>query len=450
MTIAVLGGGVTGLTAAWKLAEAGHEVRVFQAGKRPGGSVRTLRKSGWLFDAGPNAIREDAKTRGLIEELGLSTERIEAAPASKDRFVAFRGSLVAVPSASSPADLLTTPLLTMGSRLRIAAEAAFKPRNRTADVSVADFVREHFGEAVLERAVQPLVGGIWAGDAERLSVQYAFPQAWDAERKSGSIVRALAEAARVRKAEGLPSPSVISFRTGAQALTDALASKAGDASIRTQAEVESLAKGTKRRWRVTWGGPASGEDDFDWVVCALPADALARLKVGKAGRPLEGLADMDYPPVATVGLGFRREKVSHALEGFGALVPAAENRSILGVIFSSSLFPGRAPKGHVLLTALAGGALNRETALLPAAQLIQRICGDLRDLVGAEGDPAFTEHVLWPRAIPQYNLGFERHLQAMEEAESLFPGLLIGGSVRDGISIPECLDSGVELAKRVS
>jgi oxygen-dependent protoporphyrinogen oxidase len=450
MTVAVLGGGVTGLTAAWKLAQAGHTVRLLESGARLGGSVRTIRASGWLFDPGPNAVREDERTRALIEELGLSPERLESSPAAKARFVVHRGALVSVPSASSPADLLTTPLLTMGARLRIAAEAAFKPRVRAGDVSVADFVREHFGEVVLERAGQPLASGIWAGDTERLSVRYAFPQAWEAERSTGSLIRALAEASRTRKALGVASAKVISFRGGMQALTEALASKVGKASVVLNAEVHALGRGKAARWRVRWKGPDPGEEEFDWVVCALPPAALASLVLGRGARPLESLAAIECPPVASVAVGFRREQVAHALEGFGALVPAAEKRSILGVIFSSSLFPGRAPQGHVLVTVLVGGALNPGAALLPAEELKRRVCDDLGDLLGAEGKPAFFRHTLWPRAIPQYNLGFGEHLATMEKAERDHPGILIGGSARDGISIPECLASGAGLSKRVS
>jgi oxygen-dependent protoporphyrinogen oxidase len=154
--------------------------------------------------------------------------------------------------------------------------------------------------------------------------------------------------------------------------------------------------------------------------------------------------------VVSVFLGFRRNQVSHPLDGFGALVPAVERRSILGVIFSSSLFEGRAPQGHVALTALAGGVMQPDVARLPEAELMGRVLGDLGELLGARGEPVFVRRTFWPRAIPQYNLGYDRHLDAIAACERDNPGIFIGGNARDGISLADCLKSGSLLAKRVS
>jgi oxygen-dependent protoporphyrinogen oxidase len=311
-------------------------------------------------------------------------------------------------------------------------------------------VREHFGSAVLERIAQPLVSGIWAGDAERLSVRHAFPQAWEAERTTGSLLRALSERGKLRREKGLPPQATISFRGGMQALPDALASRLPQGTAVLNAAVRSIGPGSGARWRVRWSGP-DGEHggDFDWVLSALPGHSLSQLEIGAAGaRPLSVLSEIDYPPLASVFVGYRREQVGHPLDGFGALVPAVEKRSILGVIFTSSLFPGRAPEGHVALTVLAGGALNPGVAGLAPEKLTGLVCKDLETLLGAHGKPAFVRHALWPRGIPQYNLGFERHLAAMAECEKGHPGFLIGGSVRDGVAVPECLASGLLMANR--
>jgi oxygen-dependent protoporphyrinogen oxidase len=346
---------------------------------------------------------------------------------------------------------MSTPLLTMGARLRVAAEATFRPQVRKDDVSVATFVREHFGSAVLERIAQPFVSGIWAGDAERLSVRHAFPQAWEAERTTGSLLRALTERGRRRREKGeAPSQAASSFRSGMRALPDALTARLPPGTAVLNARVASIGPGSRFRWSVRWSGP-DGEngEEFDSVVAAIPGYSLAGLEIGRPGvRPLSGLSAIEYPPVASVFVGYRREQVAHALDGFGALVPAVEKRSILGVIFTSSLFPGRAPGGHVALTVIAGGSLNPGVAGLPPEKLTGLVCRELEALLGARGEPAFVRHTVSLRAIPQYNLGFDRHLAAMAECERANPGFLIGGSVRDGIAIPECLASGVSLAKR--
>jgi oxygen-dependent protoporphyrinogen oxidase len=453
MNVAVLGGGVTGLTAAWKLSAAGHTVRLLEAGERTGGVVRTEIADGWLVEAGPISFQESSpEIAALIDELGLAGERINANPAAANRYIAQKGRLVAVPPPTSVAAFLSTPLLSFRSKLAVGSEASRTPVNRTEDVSVAAMVRDHFGKEILETLVQPLIGGIYAGDAERLSAQHAFPMIWEAERTVGSFVRAAIDGAKTRKELGLPSPTLISFRKGIQALTDALAARLPAGAFTTQAEATAIGPGSRSRWKVQWrgqGGEASSE--FDCVIAAIPAYALAKLSIGAAGKmPLSGLSEIEYPAVASVTLGFRREQVSHPLDGFGALVPSSENRTILGVVFASSLFPGRAPEGHVALTVFAGGALRTDIARLSAGDLTNRVCEDLRVLIGAEGKPSFVRNTLWPRAIPQYNLGHGRHLEAMARCEKSQPGLYIGGNVRDGISLPDCIKSGLSLANRVS
>jgi oxygen-dependent protoporphyrinogen oxidase len=443
---------VTGLTAAWRLHEAGHDVRVIEASPRLGGSVRTEAPDGWLVECGPNAMQETPEVAALVDKLGLGKERIVALPGAKNRYVVRDGELLAVPTPSDLAGLISTPLLSFGSKLKVSAEMTRSPKTRTQDVSVADLVRDHFGSEILDRFVQPLIGGIYAGDAERLSAQHAFPRVWEAEKESGSLVRAALEASKKRKALGLPAPSLVSFRHGLQVLTDALASRLPRGSVQLEAKVLALGAGTGARWRVDWEGPKGAESGhFDSVVAAIPAWALAGLAVGKSGkRALAALKDIPHPAVASVFVGYRRDQVRHPLDGFGALVPASEKRSILGAVFSSSLFAGRAPEGHVAVTAFAGGALQEAVATLPKGELTELVLGDLRDLLGAEGKPAFLRATLWKRAIPQYELGHGRHLAAYAQCERDNPGLFIGGNARDGISLPDCIFSGAALSKRVS
>jgi len=452
MKIAVLGGGLTGLTAAWKASAAGHSVRLFESGARLGGLVRTEFIDGWLVEGAPNSFRGTSpEIRSMLGELGLDAEMMAPDAAAKNRYVAMGNRLFAIPPSSSPKELMASPILGMGSKIRIASEVTLKPRNRTEDVSVADFAREHFGDQALERLGQPLVSGIWAGDAERLSLRHAFPQAWEAERTSGSVLRALGDASSKRREQGLPAAQeALSFRSGMQALPDALASRLPAGSVELNADVRSISPGKKSRWCVTWDGAGGvNRDEFEWVLAALPGHRLSLLEIGSAGEhPLSGLAEIEYPPVASVFVGYRRDQVEHPLDGFGALVPAVDKRTILGVIFSSSLFPGRAPAGHVALTALAGGALNPGVAGLSPGKLNDMVCEDLGELLGARGKPAFLHQTLCLKGIPQYNLGYERHIRTMAESENSNPGLLIGGSVRDGISIPECLASGASIARR--
>jgi len=406
-----------------------------------------------MVEAGPNSFQESPEVAALLGELGLGGERVEASPASRNRYIVLDGKLAALPQPSSLREFMATGVLSLGAKWRVAREYSRKPIERTQDLSVGDFMRDHFGAEVVAKVVQPFVSGIYAGDPERLSARHAFPRIWEAERATGSLLRAGAASARRRRAAGLPpSPAIISFRKGLQALTDALAARLPRGSIEVGADVRSIGPGTGARWRVDWSGPQGpGHGQFDCVAAAIPAWGLASLQIGPDGAtPLSGLGAIAHPPVASVFVGFRRDQVRHPLDGFGALVPATEKRSILGVIFNSSLFEGRAPAGYVAVTVLAGGALQPEIARLPQDELARRVLSDLGTLLGAQGTPAFVRQKLWQRAIPQYDLGHGLHQDAMAQCERGNPGLFIGGNARDGISLPDCVLSGLSLAKRVS
>jgi protoporphyrinogen/coproporphyrinogen III oxidase len=447
-SIAVLGGGITGLAAAYRLTTLGHRVRLFEQGARLGGVIQSELTDGWLIEAGPNSFQESSPgVTALLEELGLGPERIVASPAAHNRYLVRRGRLVPLPL--SPLGLIASPLLSVGAKLRVLVELMSSRRVRTTDLSVAAFARSHFGQEVLDYVVQPFVGGIYAGNAEKLSTRYAFPRLWQLEQTHGSLLRGQLAAAKQRRARGEPaSPPLISFRRGLQALPDALAVRLPPDAIVRQARVDGLVPGT--RWQVIWhDGRITQFEPFDAVVSALPAPALAQLTIGPlAEKPLVSLESVAHPSVTSLFLGFQREQVRHPLAGFGVLVPAVEKRAVLGVIFSSSLFPGRAPPGHVALTVMLGGALRPDLALLPPEKLWSAVRGDLYDLLHVTGEPVFQRSTRWPQAIPQYQLGHERHFEAITACERANPGLFIGGNVRDGIALPSCVLGGLQLAER--
>jgi oxygen-dependent protoporphyrinogen oxidase len=446
-SIAVLGAGITGLTAAHRLLQLGHRVRVFEQSDRIGGAIKTEQVDGWLVEGGPNSLlsSEPAMDK-LIAELGLGAERVEADPAAKNRYLVRRGRALAAPM--SPPAFFGSPLFSPGAKLRLLGELFARPRMRPADVSLANFVASHFGQEFVDYALNPFVSGVYAGDPEKLSAKYAFPKLWEIERSHGSIIRGQIAGAKARRARGEPRPSLFSFRQGLQTLPDALAARLPAGAITLHATLDAIIPGEK--WNVIWHDEsATHTQGFDSVVVALPAHALARLQIGPLGeRPLAALALIEYPPVSSLFLGFRRHEVMHPLDGFGMLVPAVEKRSILGVLFSSSLFPGRAPLGHVALTVMVGGARQPQLAGLPTEELIAAVQPDLKELLGVEANPVFVRHNHWPRAIPQYNVGHEHFLTGYAAIERAFAGLYIGGQARDGIAVPACLAAGEKLAER--
>lgn len=449
-SIAIIGGGITGLTAARSLHEAGFAVTVFEKNPRVGGAITSSEKDGWLIEGGPNSLQETPEVAALLAELRLQGDRLAANIAAKKRFIVRRGKLVPVPL--SPPGLLTSPLFSPGTRLRVLAEMFARPRVRTTDTSLASFVGAHFGREIVDYGLNPFISGVYAGDPEKLSARYAFPRLWQLERTHGSLLRGFRAEARARRARGEPAGAtpIISFTHGLQTLPNALAAALPDGSVKLNRTITNIISG--RPWKIisTQNGAVT-TTEFDAVVLALPASGLAQLVFGTLGeRPLASLDHQPHPPVSSLFLGFKRGQIGHPLDGFGALVPAREQRSFLGVLFSSSLFSGRAPDGHAALTVFVGGTRQPETARLAPALLLNRVLPDLRELLGITGEPVFTHHTFWPKAIPQYNIGHERFLEPMTRCEVDHPGLFIGGNVRDGISLPDCIKSGNALAAKVT
>ncbi|MBA4138807.1 MAG: protoporphyrinogen oxidase [Opitutus sp.] len=452
-SVAIIGAGIAGLTAAYRLHERGFRVKVFERSGQAGGAIRTIREDGWLIECGPNSVQYGSpELKKLISDLGLETDLQIANPAAKKRFIVRNGWFMPVPM--EPGQFFNTPLFGARTKLSLFTELFSRARIRHTDVSLAELVRSHYTQELVDYAVNPLIAGIYAGDPEKLSVKNAFPSLWDAERLKGSLPRGFMALAKAKRKPGevkkKGAPPIVSFRLGLQQLIDTLVAKLPADAVELNTAVETIIPGQPHRL-VCSRGPEKCGGEFDFVVLAVPAPALAHLTFGTLGeRPLASLDTITHPPVSSLFLGFKREQVTHPLDGFGGLTPEKERRDVLGILFSSTLFPGRAPEGHVALTLFAGGMRQPEHARLSTDQLLERVQRDLKELVGVKGAPVFVKHTFWPRAIPQYQIGYERYQETMTRVEECAPHLFIGGQCRDGISLPDCLKSGEKLAQRVA
>ena len=443
--VAIIGAGITGLTTAFCLKRQGLTATVYEAGSRAGGVIQSVRRDGFLAESGPNTILETSpEIAQLIRDLNLGSRRLYSNPEAEARFVVRGKRPVVMPS--SPLGIFTSPLLTLGAKFALLREPFLPPRKDGLEESVAEFVTRRLNREFLERLIDALVAGIYAGDTSKLSVQHAFPRLAQLETKYGSLIKGQIKGARERKKTGQVARDrapKFSFDEGLQVLTDTLASQV---EVKFNTPVTRLTK-IADGWRVT---TSTGQVEHSAVVYCGTAFRLAELQI-LAGAPVDVslFSEIRYPPVASVVLGFRREDVAHPCQGFGMLIPGIEGFKILGTIFSSALFPNRAPAGYVLLSSYVGGERQPELAMLPPDELVKITCNDLAVLLGVKGRPVFQHTALYPRAIPQYNVGYGRFKDRLNEIESSAPGLFLAGHFRNGVSLGDSISSGYTVAARI-
>ncbi len=450
--MAVVGAGITGLTAAFRLRQHDLPVTVYEATPRTGGVIQSIQQDGYLAEFGPNTILETSPAIfSLVKDLGLEQRRLYSDPAADKRFIVRRGQPINLPT--SPAGFFRTPLFSVSAKFRLLAEPFIRRAPPDAEESLAEFVLRRIGREFLEYAINPFVAGVYAGDPARLSVRQAFPKLHALEQRYGSLIRGQILGARERKRRAEVSKQnapKFSFVDGLQELILTLEQRLRDA-LRLRTTVTALRQ-EAAGWRVTTtdADGRCGEQVHSAVLLAVPAYRIAALPL-RTPTPcdLSPLGEIVYPPVTSVVLGFRREDVEHPLDGFGMLIPQIEGFRILGTIFSSSLFPRRAPAGHVTLTSYVGGTRAPELANLPGAEVVQITVDDLRRILGVRGKPTFQHHVLYPQAIPQYEVGYGRFRDRMAETEAKAPGLFLGGHYRDGISLGDSIVAGSRVAERI-
>jgi oxygen-dependent protoporphyrinogen oxidase len=443
--IAIIGGGIVGLTAAHTLAARGASVTVFEAGKEVGGAIATLRDGDWLVEGGPNTLLlRDTSCDALFTEIGLDPSLILANPEAERRFIVRYGKPQALPSSLWGA--ITTPIFRFGGKVRVLMEPLIPQNRHNPDEMLDSFARRRVGQEFLDYAVNPFIGGVYSCSPEELCVRHALPRLWRLEQNHGSLVAGTIALMRAKKKSGVKTKSrLVSFKEGLVELPRALARSLGN-SVRTGAHVHAITR--NGAWKLL--GEQNGEsfeETFDAVLICTTASAAADLEIAGT-QPLAGLAAMPYTNVTSVALGFNRADVAHALDGFGMLVPAKEGHKILGTLFSSTLFPGRAPEGKVLLTTFVGGR-QPEVASLPDDELLATILGELATILGVRAVPIFKRITRWPRAIPKYGADFPRYVGLMEQFESAHPGIQIAGHMRNGISLPDCINAGRAAAERV-
>ena len=448
--VAVVGGGITGLSAAYELQRRGCTTAVLEAGDRPGGVIRTERFDGWVVDCGPDAILAQ-KPAGvtLCRELGIA-DRLVTTLLPRTAYVLrddrlhplAEGSFLGFPLSFRA--LALSSLFTPVGKARMAAEVLVPRRtwHGDDDESIGAFVRRRFGQEAADYLADPLLAGIHAGDADALSVRTLFPRLVEAERQSGSVLRAF----RAMRMTRSPQGAFVSLPGGTGELVDALAAALAPGTVRLSARVTEIHRAGE--YTVDWAG---GSVRCRAVLLCVPAYVAGGL-LRALDTAVAGACDaIPYASTATVAFGYRRDQVAHPMQGTGFVVPRAERRALLAGTWVTSKWPGRAPEGHVLLRAFLGGGrdpnrLDRhdDDALVRTAQ------EELGELLSITGDPLFARLSRWPRQSPQFVVGHQARVAVIEQRLKSLPGLFLAGSGFRAIGIPDCIGDGRASAATVT
>jgi len=440
--VVVIGAGISGLACALRLHELGADVRVIEAADRVGGIVSTVRQDGFLFESGPQSFLLTPDLRALIRAAEMESEVVEA-NSQMPRYILRDGKLRLAPM--SPPALLTTSLLSVASKMRVFSEPFRRSQPAPGpDESFADFVRRKFGTEILEYLAGPFISGIFAGDPEKLSVRSAFPTMAQWEAEYGSVIRG----AMKSRGNGGPARSKLaSLNEGVGKLMEGIAARLGN-RIATAVAAKSVERKTPREWMIHCSSASPREPlSARAIVLAVPAYECAKIVATLGSERLGAtLAGIPYAPVAVAAQAYRREHVGHTLEGFGFLVPRGSKRRTLGVIWNSSLFPGRCPPGTVLLTSFLGGATDPDLVYLDEMQIAAQIQEDVGELLQIT-HPPIAQHI-WrhQKALPQYNLGHAQRMDAVRSGLSDFPGIFVAGNYLDGPSLGACASQAFRTA----
>lgn len=431
--VAIIGGGISGLTTAYLLKRKGFDVAVLEASGRLGGNVQTVSRDGYTFEEGPNSLLKSPRLVDLVKLLKLEDKVLASDKAAKKRYVLFGGKLEAIGPRSFFNGYFS--LRTLAAFIREPFVRSKSPEGE----SVAEFISRRIGPELVEKALDPFVSGIYAGDPHNLSMRVAFPKLFEMERDYGSLV----VAAFRRKGEKADAdfPRTFSFHGGLQALISALADKVGD-DVKLSSPVSEIGQ-TGERYII------NGES-FDAVVISTPAFVAAKLVEGRDNTLADSLSQVNYPQLAVVVLGYQSEAIGAKLDAFGFLIASREKRPILGTVFHSIVFPERSPDGHRLLVTFVGGVRSGDSLDARSdAELKALVHSELSEILQVNDEPDFVHIKRWQKAIPQYRIGYEKVTEACADFETNNPGIYFCSNFYRGISMSDCVKNAFETANSI-
>jgi oxygen-dependent protoporphyrinogen oxidase len=468
-SIGVIGAGVSGLAMAHNLKKLFGDridLAVYEKGERPGGAIHSERINGFLVEWGPNGfLNNEPATFELIKELGIRDRLLVSSDTARKRFLFINGALHQIPL--SPPGFLGTKILPLSSKLRFSMEPLIRKRTADSDESVAAFVARRFGRVAVERMFDPLMSGIYAGNVNTLSIQSTLKVFHEMEQAHGSVVRGMFARIKQRKAEERAggaqekvdelvttsknpmSNKLLSFGEGMNELITALADEL-HGQVRTNAVIDSLTRTGNGFDLVVQDAGGARRVHHDIVVLATPPEQTAPFVAGIDGELARRLSEIKSSTIAVIGLGFRGEDIANPLDGFGYLIPRREGVRSLGVLWSSSIFPNRAPAGHKLLQIMIGGAHDLRAIDADDDALVDTAMKDADPVLGFRGKPLVRKVIRHKSGIPQYNLGHNARLGEIQQRMRGIPGLHLAGNGYFGISANDCIRHARELADSIA
>ena len=456
--IAIVGGGISGLSAAFYLEKAracGVELQytLFEGGPRLGVSLSSDRVEGCLVEAGPDSfLTEKPWALSLCKELGIADQLIGSNDAQRKTYIVVNGRLVVMPDGLMfmvPTRLMPTalsPLFSWRTKVRMARELLHPPRPMHDDETVAELVERHFGAEVVDRLADPLLSGVYGGDAASLSARAVLPRFVEMEEKYGSLSRAMLAAHKKMAQAALkqpPRPLFTSLKDGMQQLVEAILGRLDPTSIRLRNHIRRIYP-EDSGWRVAT--EMNGDENFDAVILATPANVAGALLDGVDRVLARNLLDITYTSSVTVTLGYYMDQLKRLPPGFGFLVPRSEGTRMLACTFVHNKFPHRAPEGLGILRCFLGGARDEAVLALADDEMLETVHRELQDIVKLDARPMFARVYRWRGAMAQYETGHIARVERIERRVKEIPGLALAGNAYHGIGVPDCIRSGMEAA----
>jgi protoporphyrinogen/coproporphyrinogen III oxidase len=456
--IAIIGGGISGLAAAFALEEKRRsgalDYTLYESSPTLGGVLRTEHVDGCIVEAGPDSfITEKPWAANLCRTLGLGDQLIGSNDADRKTYILVRGRLIPMPDGLMfmvPTKILPTgfsPLFSWSTKLRMAKELFHPPRPAASDESVASFVERHYGSEMVDRLADPLLSGVYGGEAANLSVRAVLPRFAEMERTHGSLGRAmLAARKKMPHSENKPAPPLFtSLKNGMQQLIETIVPRLNQKSLLTNAPVESIQRESER-WTVSSGSKSA---HFDAVILAVPAGIAARLLATCSSELSSELAAITYSSSITVGLAYDRAVRQSLPPGFGFLVPRSEGKRLLAATFVHNKFPHRAPADRALLRCFFAGSSAENIWQLSDDAITTIVRTELQQILGLRAAPLFSRVYKWKSAMAQYGVGHLDRLDRIDRLRQQLPGLALAGNAYRGIGVPDCVRSGQDAAKQL-